>query len=570
MSLSSKHPAYSARVQQWALMRDTYEGEEAVKEKGSTYLPPTTGMEEDGMSTGGDGLLDYNAYRDRAVVPDLTRPAVEAMVGLIHKYPPNIDLPASMEDLRTRATLDGETLESLLRRINTEQLNAGRIGLLLEVPDAQGPDALPYFVTYNTESVINWTTTTGPDGKDQTAMVNLDESGTAMNSDLEWIEFTQYRVLTLQSFWDSLNGTSANDVQAPTTEKGEGVGDGMPGVGRDDDRSGGNLDTQSTTDNPVRGPDVYQTATSDGETIGSLDTFVQPSTAGNTFEEIPFRFIGTKDLVADPDLPPLLGIARKVISIYRTEADYRETIHQQGQQTLVVIGESTTPGPEGGASKRVGAGRYISVPLQGDAKYVGVSAECLAGFRACIDADMEQASNLGANMLVQKGADAESGDALKIRKAAKTATLGTIAKTSCEALEQLLKLAAKLRGANPDDVKVSPNMDYTDELLTGKDVLDWMNARAMGAPISLKTIHQNLVLAGKTRMTFEEEMDESDAEGPTVAPNTNPRGAVDPNAPPVDGTVDPNAPPAKPGAKAPVVKTKKPAPTGATITIKAK
>jgi hypothetical protein len=530
MSLSSKHPNYSARVDQWTLMRDFYEGADAVKEKGTLYLPATSGMVEDGMEAGGDGLTAYNAYKERAVVHDLVRPAIEAMVGLIHKHSPVIELPEKLEPLRLRATLDGESLEALLRRMNTEQLATGRIGLLLDVPNGALANALPFFVTYDTEAIINWSSTTGFDGKDTAALYVLDESGAVMDANFEWKDVTSYRILTLDSFW--------NDLTAAEPEADEGEGDGNPGVARDADQSGGNLDTQNAEDNRIA-PTTYQTATNDSEVIG-VPSFVQPSLAGRTFTEIPFRVVGTKDLVPDPDMPPLLGIARIVKSMYQTEADYRETLHLQGQQTLVVVGGSIAPGPDGADAKRVGAGRYIDVGIGGDAKYVGVTADSLAGFRACIDADKEQASNLGANMLVQKGADAESGDALKIRKAAKTATLGTIAVTACEALEQLLKLAAVAVGANPDEVRVKPNMDYSDEVVTGKDVLEWMSARAMGAPISLQTIHENMKLSGKTRLSYEEELERIEEEGPTVMPSANPNDprfsgeeddeAVDPNA----------------------------------------
>lgn len=516
MALSSTHPSYDLAVDNWTLCRDCYAGQEDIKNKGTVYLPATPAMIEDGMEANADGLVEYTAYKDRAVVPDLFKPAVEAMVGLIHKNPWVIELPAQLEDMRKRCTLDGEGIESLLRRLNEEQLVVGRIGLLMDVPDNAPSTSLPFFVTYSAESILNWADAEGEDGKLEPALVVLDESGQVIDAELQWKEFTQYRVVAMSTFAKELlgvGGAGTNIEQAP---------DG-----------------------------VYITATvTDSEQMGGAE-FIAPELGGTSMTALPFKFIGTKDLVSDPDVPSLIGIARMTIAIYHTEADYRQTLHLQGQQTMVLIGETNAQ------PKRTGANRWIGVPINGDAKMVGITADGLAGFKDCIHLDEQRASNLGANMLVQKGADAESGDALKIRQAAKTATLGSIAKTSAEAVETLLKMAAELRGANPDEVAIKPNMDFADETINGADVVQWMNARAMGAPISLRTIHDNLRLAGKTRMTFDEEQGIIDEEGPTMLPNKNPRGT-----PPADTGTTPPAKDTAKGKKKPPTR-KAPAPRGA-------
>ena len=45
-----RHPLYSEFLPDWQLMRDSYEGERAVKQRGSLYLPATSGMIEDGFA----------------------------------------------------------------------------------------------------------------------------------------------------------------------------------------------------------------------------------------------------------------------------------------------------------------------------------------------------------------------------------------------------------------------------------------------------------------------------------------------------------------------------------------
>jgi hypothetical protein len=62
--------------------------------------------------------------------------------------------------------------------------------------------------------------------------------------------------------------------------------------------------------------------------------------------------------------------------------------------------------------------------------------------------------------------------------------------------------------------------DFADSGLTGKDLLDWVNAKNQGAPISWETIHNMLQDSEVTEMTFEEEQAAIEEEAPV--------GGVDP------------------------------------------
>ncbi len=137
-------------------MRDTHEGERTIKDKGEVYLPMTSGQVQDGINANQPGRVAYDAYKKRGSFPDLVRSAVEAMVGVMHHKPPVIELPASMEPMLEMATLQGESLFMLLRRINEQQLISGRIGLLLDVPDGAVIGTKPYIASYIAESILNW------------------------------------------------------------------------------------------------------------------------------------------------------------------------------------------------------------------------------------------------------------------------------------------------------------------------------------------------------------------------------------------------------------------------------
>ena len=131
---SSRHPLYNEFYGDWVTVRDCYRGSRVVKQKGTTYLPATESMHQDGLGPSESGGRAYSSYKLRANFPDIVNDAVEAMLGVMWHKPPVIELPAIMEPLREMATLKHESLDMLLRRVNEEQLVGGRLGLLLDLP----------------------------------------------------------------------------------------------------------------------------------------------------------------------------------------------------------------------------------------------------------------------------------------------------------------------------------------------------------------------------------------------------------------------------------------------------
>jgi Domain of unknown function (DUF4055) len=512
MALSSKHPTYAARLSQWDLMRVSYSGEDAVKARGTDFLPATEGMTKKGMSTGQPGLAIYDAYKKRSVFPDFVRSAVEGMVGVMHRKPPTIKVPKSMEPLLERATINGEGLKTLLRRINEQQLLTGRIGVMADVATDAGPRVLPYITTYSTETIFNWDVSAATeDGIKRLSLVVLDEKAPQRVEQFTWKDVQKYLVLL-------------DAAQAPGI-----LEEGVKGY--------------------------WAARVQDKESVVVTD-FLQPSIAGKTLDVVPFVMIGPKDLVPDPDIPPLLSLGHLAMAVYRGEADHRHALYMQAQETLVLIGG------ENDIEHGIGAGGYINVPIGGDVKYVGVSGTGLSEMREKLKEDRGEAGELGAKMLDAKSGDQQSGEALKVRVAARSATLSSIALAGAEGLKQILQIIATWTGANPDEVEVEPNMEFAAEAMTGDELNKLMTAKSAGAPLSLKSIHRIMQQGDLTDMTLEDELAEIDGEEPLGS-----LGAFDPETgEPIDPNtglpiVDPNADPAKQDPKTKEAKKTKKAPS---------
>lgn len=499
MSLETTHPHYDAMKEDWTTMRDLNAGERAVKAKRETYLPPTPSMVLDGFGKSTTnksrsvGDQTYDGYIVRALFSDFVNEGVEILVGMLHHKEAEIKLPAAMEPLRTSATLTGESLLDVLRRINTEQLITGRVGLLADLPiapaanplakagDSPAAAVLPYIATYIAESITNWDEGTDVEGYSALNLVVLNESGLKREADFSWKDFKRFRVL-------QLGDLTANE-QNGTAQYMMGVFDNI-----------GDATLQYT-----------------------MDMMKAPVYKGAALEEVPFVFINTKDLLSCPDKAPLMGLGRLVLAIYRGDADYRQALFMTGQDTLVVIGGTRNPDGVAGEDDaiRTGAGSRIDVDVNGDAKYIGVQSTGLSELRESLQSDKRAAATRSGQLLPSGKANSqESGEALKTRISAQTASLVQIAQAGAKGLETLLKCMARWIGANEDEVEVKPNMEFGELELNATDIAGLMAARLTGAPLSKKSIHQLMVQKRLTSMTYEDEMEqiaEEDAEMPRTA-----------------------------------------------------
>lgn len=517
MALPDKHPEYVNRLGEWIQLSDTYDGERAVKSKRLDYLPACEGMVQDGMTTPtSPGWKDYEAYLMRAVYHDVVKDAVKAMVGVMHENPAEIKLPKRMEKMMKSASIAGESLHMLHRRINVAQLVYGRCGLLVDAPQGVDIDkALPYISFYDPIRIINWDAGKIEEGKNELELVVLDEGG-YQRVGFTWKTERKYRILTRG---------------------------GPAALGDDWER-------------PPEGTPFAVAVKVNDTTMPTLVDFKYPAIGGKTLEEIPFIFIGANDLVPEPEISPLLGLSNLALAIYRGEADYRQTLYLQGQNTLVVIGGAVDEAAP--TQLRVGNKGVIDLRVGGDAKYIGVSAAGLGEMRQSLTSDKLAAAQAGVAFLDTGNATGESGEALRIRVAARTTTISSIAKASGQGLENALKLCAKWLGEDPEEVKVTPATDFADQTVAGAALLAFMQAKQLGLPLSLKSMHRMMKMNDMTEMDFEAENEAIEEEAASMLGTmVSPLGMAQPGDDPFldegngPAATKPGQPPAAPASTTP-------------------
>ena len=499
MPLASRHPYYEEHEQDWEECRDCYEGEAAIKEKASRYLPPTGGMCLDGYPTPNTkGAADYTNYKSRAQFHNYFKKSVLHHMGLLWHKAATVELPKKMEPLKDDCTRHHESVLQLLRVMHEELLVTGRLLLYIDLPKGQTlEEVLPTICLYRAEAIINWDEGRATEvDADTINMVVLDESGPRRKDLFSWERIDEFRVLFLGD--PQLNENNAallSDVTGP----------------------------------------VFSAGIFEGEDDFDPKTLIVPNWRGKTLDFIPVVFINSKDTTPTPDDPPQLDLARLDLHIYKSEADLRQALHMQAQPTLVLIGDGNTEQvtPEGETEQkgvRTGAGAVIRISNPaGDAKYIGVDPTGIPEMRTTLENDMRRAEMMSGSMTDNRSNDKESGDAMGKRMAAESCKLINVAETAALGLQKALRMIAEWMGLDPEEVTVTANTEFSYTPLTPKDLLDLQSFKTAGGPISDESIHINVKRSGLSDKDYE-------AENEAIA-EEEPR--IDHGGAPLDAPLDP-------------------------------
>ena len=260
----------------------------------------------------------------------------------------------------------------------------------------------PYLAGYTAEAIINWSP--------ERDMFVLDESGRTRDG-FAWKDEKRYRALLLEE--------------------------------------GRYLQQTYTGDNADRGEDVNPTAR-----------------GAKALTEIPFVVMSARDVMVEPERPPLIGVARAALAIYRLDADYRHQLFNSGQETLVIV--------NGDAPEAVGSGAVIVMNgpegVKPDAFYVGPSGTGIDAHKQAIEDDRIAAGKAGAQLFDNTQRTQESGEARKLRFGAETASLISIAQASASGLEKALRFVARMTGANENEVVVKPPANLLTTPMSPQDI----------------------------------------------------------------------------------------------------
>ena len=479
MPVTDTRSEYSAMLPKWQRCRDCFEGQDAVKARGTEYLPALASH----TSPAGQGLSPhYVGYLKRAVFYNATRRTVQGLAGAIFQKPVSLTghevVAADLEDV----TLAGASLEAFALDMGVEELIVGAYGILVDFAEA---GARPCWVLHRAENVVNWKTAR-VGGREILTLVVLRESYEEQPSDealegekpadadpFEACVEEQYRVLRLAPL--SPGGVPVYQVSVWRE-----VEESAPG-------SGGAKGTRW-----VEQPKLRRI----------------PTRGGDPLEFIPFVF--------DPLLPapPLLDLVDMNLAHYRNSAHLEHGLHFVGVPQLVVIGANVQVDAQGNPRPlKFGPQEAILLDQGGDAKILQANGELLGALERADDKKRKLMATLGARLLEEQPASAETATGFLGRHAGEQASLRTIVRELSRDLTKALRIhiwwsAAGRTTESPDQIQATVALN--DEFLTIKaspaELAQWMELLQAGK-ISEATFYDLLQRGGVARdgVTLEQE-----------------------------------------------------------------
>lgn len=355
----------------WQMVNDVVAGEMAVKAQGQKYLPkpnPTDRTKENDAR--------YSQYIDRAVFFNATGRTLDGMIGIALRNGPELELPASMEFVKTDIDGSGGGISNQAHRVLEDVLKTGRDGLLVDYPSVDGAVSLAQqqeknihatIAVYTAENIINWRL----DAFNNLALVVLFEqheeiSGYGVDLVDQWRELVIGRLST-----EDENTGSRYVVK----------------VWRKDDDTG----------------DFY-----------IHQEYEPKDAAGRPWTRIPFTFVGAVDNNHEIDKAPLLDLAALNIAHFRNSADFEESAYFVGQPTFAFSGlDDQWMADYWNEGVYVGSRSVIPLPAGGAATILAAPENTLAG--RAMETKEKQMAALGARLLTQ-------GEAIKTAEQSRSET----------------------------------------------------------------------------------------------------------------------------------------------------
>jgi hypothetical protein len=453
MPVTTRHPTYHKAAKQWKKNRDVCEGEQAVKDAKTTYLP---GFQP-------EDVFRYRDYIKRARFLNATGRTKRALVGAVFGKQPEIEVPPQIEYLLEDADGSGESIIQLSKRAVDEVLITGRYLLLADYPVAlegltaeqvRALELRAHIVAYSAENIINWKTITVA-GRQRMSLVVLHEKHMEDVDQFESREIDRYRVLALDEnmhYYQQLY----NEYSEPLTD---------PQYARD--------------------------------------------ASGSLFSEIPCSIIGAQDNKPCIDDAPLTDLANDNISWYRVSADHMENLHMHGQLTLGVTSnmdyEQFKQANPSGVVVGARAGHFLG---ESGAFHTATAPESSSLSRALEDIKADMIA-MGARIIEPRLGQRTAKEA-RMQTASEMSVLETVVGNCSEGIEKAMEFVSRFMGADESRAIFQLNTEFF------PDDIDPQSAMAIiqfgDAGIVARSDQRRMLRTGRIELDAERTDEEIDGE----------------------------------------------------------
>jgi Domain of unknown function (DUF4055) len=496
--VDTTHGLYDQLSERWQRCRDAADGEDAVKERGTAYLPLLDSHKRNAAK--------YDEYKKRAMYYNAVGRTIDGLSGAIFQKAPAIEVDGDLGTQLDDITLTDEPLDLFSLHVTREYLTVGRVGILVDISKDPASTVRPYWVLYQTEDIINWKFKSLGGDKELTLVVLREVEEIQDPEDEFTIDFkTQFRVLRLT---DAGVYTQQVYTEVESTDKPE--------------------------PSPAPGTLGLNQVEQKIEYVGG--EIITPTRRGKPLDFIPFSLPWVLHT------PPLLDLVNVNLSHYRASADLKHGLHFTALPTPWVSGQ------QGGNSTplSIGSGTAWSLEKDGRAGMLEFTGKGLGAIRTDMQEMQKQMATLGARLLEEAPHYAETALSVSMRHSSDYATLRMIAQVVEQQISYALKIHCWWISTKPNVVdmtaKVELNKVFFDNSMTA-DELRALLLALQGGTISYKTFYMRLQRTGLTRegVDSEGELKDIKEDGVQFVPVTTPQQPPDPKSK-APGSVPPPKP----------------------------
>lgn len=450
MGVKSENSEYSTMKEVWQRCNDVAAGTDAVHKGDEKYLPRLQDQ----------GADNYAKSLKRTILFNATWRTIAGLSGMVFRKPPEIEVPAAITPMLEDVTMSGESLFMVAQDVTEECLKVGRVGILVDHPQgltegislaqAESEGMRPFIKVYKANDIYNWRMGR-VNNKSVLVEVRLRENHEVADGEWDVITEERYRVLSL--------GVDGYKVRVYKVDE--------------------------------RGQEV-------------LVSEAIPLMRGVPLTYIPFQFIGTDDVSADVDAPPLIDLVDMNLHHYRITSIKCNAL-PFAVPTMFIAGRLNL---EAGEKIYVGSATAIhSDDPQAKCTYAEFTGQGLQPVEKEIDKAEAQMAILGARMLEPQRGSVESAEGQSIHRKGEESILSAISQTISIGLTNVMTWFADWAGAS-GTVKISLNRDFypvgmTPQMLTAL-LASWQQGMPGFSSQNVYSLLQNREIADKD-VTFEEE-----------------------------------------------------------------
>ena len=377
------------------------------------------------------------SYKEYAVFYPVAQNTAQGMIGSIFRKYPRLNVPEELEYLKKNADGAGNSIYQSSQQVAHDVLRKGRAGLTVSFPQTEGQvsraDILSGKVVatihhFTPEQIINWRAEQFGALSILTLVVTREEIDIPGAEGYNNVTNVIYREMYLE-------------------------------VERDDQ-------DRIISDNRVYKERIWLEAVD--KALSVIDVYTPLDASGDTWDFIPFAFVGSENNDYHTDFPPMFGLCELNFAHYRNSADYEDSVWYAGQAQAFMTGVDQAHIDMMRENKMyVGSRELLAVPSGETFGYAQPNPNTLVS--EAMDKKIDAMIQMGAR-LMQTGSATKTATQASADQDAQTSVLAMVASNTSEAYTLALQWVCRYMGIDDEGVSYELSQDFVNLINSPQEI----------------------------------------------------------------------------------------------------